>query len=89
MKHVSLLPAILLAAAFASSALAEAPRIITLQGNSQATLPGAQDGARHGVKVFRGSGFPDPIVIEAPVQVEDVPAPVRKKAKKKKRKRGW
>ena len=89
MKRIFLFPAAFVALTVAFPALAEGPRIITLQGTPEATLPGAHDGIKYGVKVFRGSGFPDPIVIEAPkTVVEDAPAPVRKKTKKK-RKRGW
>ncbi|MEO9827178.1 MAG: hypothetical protein ABJF50_22480 [Paracoccaceae bacterium] len=88
MTHATLLSAALIA--LATPSLVEAPRILTLQGSSDASLPGAKDGTKHGVIVRRGSGFPDPIVIETPkVVVEDAPAtPVRKKTKKKRR-RGW
>jgi hypothetical protein len=90
MKQMLFLIGIFFGLVLGTSAFAEAPRLLTLQ--NEALLPGSSDGAQHGVTIRRGSGFPEPIVIEAPKEVvEGAPAPPssKKKQKKKKRKRGW
>ena len=88
MKHVYYI-VIVAFTGLATPALAEGPRILKLQGASEATLPGDHDGAKHGVTVRRGSGFPEPIVVEAPAIVEEAPAPAVRKKTKTKRRYGW
>ncbi|MEM7719867.1 MAG: hypothetical protein AAF222_11755 [Pseudomonadota bacterium] len=80
--------ALLFAAAFAiagvlaSAAVAETPepRVLSLPDRTEATLPGAFDGESHGILVRRGSGFPEPVVVEAPNTEDTVeaPAPTRR-----------
>ena len=52
------------------------PRILTLSDTAGALLPGDQTGASHGVKVNRGSGFPEPVIAVVEPEGEAVePAP--------------
>lgn len=82
MKHTRLTPAFVLTALFAASpVLAETeptgPKLLVLSQSDEAALPGALNGERHGVKVNRGSGFPEPVVVEVQEVEEAAPAPVR------------
>ena len=79
MQITHLTPALILAATvMASPTLAETdptgPRILTLSQTTTAILPGDVAGARHGVKVNRGSGFPEPVVVELQ-QIEETAEP--------------
>ena len=82
MKHRGQFPlvrSVSLGAAFiAAPALAEngdgSPRILVFPEEAETVFPGDVDGGRHGVVVRRGSGFPEPVVIEAP-ETEEVVRP--------------
>lgn len=81
MRNYRCISAIVLATALvAGPAIAQsdtvAPQILTLSDRAEAVLPGDQSGANHGVKVNRGSGFPEPVIaIIEPEEVVVEPAP--------------
>ncbi|NND20640.1 MAG: hypothetical protein HKO14_01005 [Silicimonas sp.] len=64
-RTVSLAAALLAAPAFAEPGEGR-PGILILPAESENILPGDAGGARHGVVVRRGSGFPEPVQIEEP-----------------------
>jgi len=82
MKHTRLTSAFILTVLVAANPVfAETepagPRLLILSQTDEATLPGALNGERHGVKVNRGSGFPEPVIVQVQ-ETEEVtkPAPV-------------
>ncbi|MEP3848423.1 MAG: hypothetical protein ABJM43_24030 [Paracoccaceae bacterium] len=85
MKKSLCIPAFVLTVTLTiSSAIAHAetakPRVLTLPDRADATLPGNQTQARHGVKINRGSGFPEPVVKVVEPKLEPVvPAPTQRR----------
>ena len=63
------------------------PRLLVLQSETEATLPGDNEGALHGVVVNRGSGFPaiPHTVAPAEERVEVAPAPTRRRVTRRAR----
>lgn len=57
------------------------PHLLILPEKLDTVFPGDESGANHGVIVRRGSGFPEPIVVEADDEPVDVrPEPARRRA---------
>ena len=64
------------------------PRLLSLSDTADTVLPGDQTGTSHGVKVNRGSGFPEPVIKVAEPKAEPVvpaPAPRRRIIRKRSR----
>ncbi|WP_299192549.1 hypothetical protein [uncultured Litoreibacter sp.] len=90
-RHIS---AVILATALAAGpVIAETdtagPRILTLSGSADTAQPADQTGARHGVKINRGSGFQKPVIAAAePEEVVAKPTP-QPRRKIVRRTSGW
>ena len=64
------------------------PRLLSLSDTADTVLPGDQTGTSHGVKVNRGSGFPEPViaVVEPEAEaVEPAPRPRRRVVRRRSR----